>query len=78
MEKKKAVKRYKDEHFFSFSNDSRIVKLIEKNILSFQQKFDNKAFLHWYSKFGVEEDELSDALEMNYRIIDSYKENMSL
>jgi len=72
------AKKYRDEHFNVYVNNTDIVELVGKNIINFQRKFDNKAYLHWYSKFGVEEDDLKYALENNYQILDNYPEMTSL
>lgn len=66
-------KKLADEHFHTFSNNLDITKLISHNIINFQRKFDHRAYLHWYSKFGLEEDDMKEALENNYRIVDEYE-----
>ena len=73
FKRKAKPKKYKDEHAYSFTNSDLITRLLNKNIHNFQRKLDHKAYLHWYSKFGVEEDHLKNALEVNYQILDHYE-----
>lgn len=54
------------------ANSSAVVKLIENLVDNFKIKIRNKAYLHWYQKFGIEEDFMMDALEDVQCIRDAY------
>ena len=56
------------------ANRSSISYIIQENLQLAETKFKARAFLQWYSKYGIEEEEFLAAFERNKEILKSYSE----
>lgn len=55
-------------------NRNRCVEYLRDVQLKAAQKFTKRAYLHWYSKFGVGDDMFENAFQNAHAVIDSYEQ----
>ena len=54
------------------ANRNGISKNIESIAAIAKEKYDFKAYVHWYKKFGVDEAVFDEAFESAWNIVDNY------
>ncbi len=54
------------------NNRSCIANSLELIYEKSLNKFNSKAFLHWYYKYGLEQDDFYNAFTINKNIIENY------